>query len=87
MIQFRLHWQPRALDDLADIWIRAPDRQAVNIAVDLIEAQLMANPAGWGTQLSEGLYQISIRPIRLLFTWDANQGIVKVLGARRWPVG
>lgn len=86
MSHFRLHWQPRALDDLADIWIKARDRAAVNMAVDLIEAQLTDNPTGWGTQLSEGLYQISIRPVRLLFTCDANQGIVKVLRARRWPV-
>jgi hypothetical protein len=85
MSAFRLHWQPRALDDLADIWIKASDRSAVNMAVDLIEAQLAEDPMAWGTQLSEGLYQISIRPVRLLFTCNANQHIVKVLRARRWP--
>ncbi|HET6883875.1 MAG TPA: type II toxin-antitoxin system RelE/ParE family toxin [Pirellulales bacterium] len=85
MSHFRLHWQPRALDDLADIWIKASGRAAVNMAVDLLEAQLAEDPMAWGTQLSEGLYQISIRPVRLLFTCDANQHTVKVLHARRWP--
>lgn len=86
MSRFGLYWQPSAIDDLADVWIDASDRVAVNLAVDFIEAQLAEYPAGWGTELSEGLYEISIRPLRILFTLDADQRMVKVLRARRWPV-
>lgn len=85
MSRFRLDWQPRALDDLADIWMKAPDRAAVNLAIDFLEAQLAESPAVWGRELSEGLYQITIQPVRLLFTVDTKGQIVKVLYARRWP--
>lgn len=85
MSRFRLYWQPGALDDLADIWMKASDRAAVNLAIDLLEAQLAENPTVWGKELSEGLYQISIQPVRLLFTLDAKGRIVKVLHAQRRP--
>jgi hypothetical protein len=85
MNRFRLYWQPRALDDLADIWMKASNRAAVNLSIDFLEAQLAENPAVWGRELSEGLYQIAIQPVRLFFTLDVNQLIVKVLHAHRWP--
>ncbi|HQU42946.1 MAG: hypothetical protein B7Z73_01360 [Planctomycetia bacterium 21-64-5] len=84
MKRFQIDWLPEALDGLADIWLKFPDRQAVNDVANLLEEQLEQDPLGWGTELSEGLMTIEMAPIRLIFTVDEATQVVEVLRAIAW---
>jgi ParE toxin of type II toxin-antitoxin system, parDE len=41
---FTVIWQPETENDLADLWLNAPDRDAVTRAANQIDAQLKADP-------------------------------------------
>lgn len=78
MKNFRVEWQPDAQDDLADIWLRAANRQEVTLASRLIDAKLADKPAAWGKELSEGIYRLTVSPVRVLYSIDASRQLVEV---------
>lgn len=81
MTRFDVDWLPDALDDLADIWLQASDRDAVNFAAAMIDARLAASPSEVGTAISEGLYELTVSPLRVLFVFDDAKGNVEILRA------
>lgn len=54
MTRFDVDWLPDALDDLADIWLQASDRDAVNFAAAMIDARLAASPSEWARRFPKG---------------------------------
>jgi mRNA-degrading endonuclease RelE of RelBE toxin-antitoxin system len=79
MKRYKVVWRKRALNDLADIWLRAEDRQALTEAVDRVESKLAERPREWGDELCEGLFRIVAGPVRVLFTIEEPAKTVRVV--------
>jgi hypothetical protein len=63
-------WDPAAEDELTEIWRRSPDRSAVVRAADLIDRRLCQDPHRHGIPLSEGLWEITVPPLRAYYQID-----------------
>jgi hypothetical protein len=85
MMSYSLEWDSDGLAELADIWMRATDRQAVTDAEHRIERLLAADPLGNGKLLSEGLRYIDVRPLVAYYTVDAARRHVRVEWFRYAP--
>jgi hypothetical protein len=72
-MNYTLEWVADAEDDLADAWLQADDPQAVNAAQVHIERLLARDPIGTGQHLHEGLYQIVVKPLTVLYSVDTSQ--------------
>jgi hypothetical protein len=78
MSPFDVEWPPPMLSDLADIWMKAPDRQAVTDASAEIDDLLSRDPLNHGVHLSEGLYRLRVVPLVVTFTINLAQRQVKI---------
>jgi plasmid stabilization system protein ParE len=86
MTRFTVVWSDDALDQLAEIWLNALDRDAVNNATDLVDAQLLYDPQTKGDAVSEGLRTLNVRPLHVLFSVaDEDRLVHVVLVARSNP--
>ncbi len=75
---FKVKWTKRALSDLASVWMAAADRSAVTSAQITVDRILAADPKGYGTHLSEGLWRVEVLPILVHFEIDDAAGKVRV---------
>lgn len=80
MKRFGVAWRRGALDALADAWIDAADRRAVNAAAEAIEDKLAENPTEFGDRSVEGLYLLSEPPLRIAFTINEESRTVTIDG-------
>lgn len=78
MSPFSVDWPPEILSDLADIWLQAPDRQAVTDAEASIDRLLKRGPLNYGIHLSEGLYRIEVPPLIVTYAVDTARSHVEV---------
>jgi hypothetical protein len=78
MISFTVVWHKLALDELAEIWLAAPDREAVSYAANWIDQQLARDPFGTGAQVSERSRELSVPPLHILFRIREADRIVEV---------
>ncbi|MBA4063234.1 MAG: hypothetical protein C0501_05885 [Isosphaera sp.] len=78
MDDFELRLLPAAEDDLADIWVRAPDRAAVNRADALADQLLRRDPVGNGRLVAEGLYRLTLPPLAYYYAVDTDRRLVEV---------
>ncbi len=78
MNAYFVDWPTDILPDLADVWLRAPDRRAVTNAEARIDKLLADNPIGNGRHLSEGLYQLRVPPLCVTYTVDVAQHRVEI---------
>lgn len=78
MTPFDVDWLPVAEDELARIWLRAHDRQAVSAAQARADHLLARDPVGNGRHVAEGLYAIDVPPLRLTYTIDSTTRKVEV---------
>ena len=63
-------WDTVAEDELADIWRNSPNKSMVVRAAAAIDKQLSQDPHGHGAHLSEGLWEITVPPIRVYYQID-----------------
>ena len=82
MNPFDVEWPPPILSDLADIWTKATNRQAVTDASDAIDDLLSRDPINNGVHISEGLYRLVAPPLVVCYEVDAARRRVKV--SRVW---
>lgn len=82
MTRYTVAWASGAEDDLADIWLRAGDPDAVTRAADAIDVQLAQNPGAQGIELREGLRALFIPPLRVIFAVSENDRRAEVLRVR-----
>lgn len=81
MKNYNVKWRKSALNELADIWLRAVDRDAVNRAVAEIESRLEESPSEWGRDVREGLRSFRWGPLRVLY-YIVNEGkTVRIVAA------
>jgi plasmid stabilization system protein ParE len=74
-----------ALNRLTEIWLHAPDRQAVTAAADAIEGELLIDADTKGVPYPGGRRLLRIPPLAVLFRVDPGDCKVTVLQVARIP--
>ena len=78
MNPFAVEWEPTALNGLANVWMLAPDRQAVTAASSTADLLLAREPIGNGALIQTGLYRLRIPPLGVIYSVDEVQQVVRV---------
>lgn len=79
-MSFTVVWKPRAEQNLADLWTRAPDRAALTRAVDSIEVRLRSDPTQVGESRADFKSRIVLEsPLGIAFRIHDKDRIVEVL--------
>jgi plasmid stabilization system protein ParE len=82
MTRYTVVWVRSAQDDLANLWLNAPDRNAVTTATHAIDQALGENAPSKGSDLREGLRSLFVPPLRAIFTVREDDRIAEVLRVR-----
>jgi len=85
MTRYIVTWIESAQAELAQIWIDASDRQAVTAATHAIDKELVEDAATKGSELREGLRELSVSPLRVLFIVREEDRLVEVSKVRYLP--
>jgi hypothetical protein len=83
MTRYTVVWLGSALDELAEVWTAARDRNAITTAAHIIDAELSHDALTKGVEVSEGLRAFFAPPLRILFTVVEDDRIVEVVRVRR----
>jgi hypothetical protein len=79
MSPFDVQWDRPAENELARLWTRrVADRPAITAAAAKIDRLLAQDPINNGRALSEGLYRLSIPPLKVFCSVDQKARKVKV---------
>ena len=74
---FGIEYQSAAHDDLADVWLRATDKQAVNNASFLIDQLLATVPDQVG--VAHGIFhRVTLPPLEVLYRVFPDRAVVRV---------
>lgn len=82
MNPFSVSWTDDALDSLALLWMHAANPADVSRAQVMIDSLLARGPLHHGTELSEGLRELTVPPLRVLYSVDDVQRMVDVSSVR-----
>lgn len=85
MSPFRVEWLQDAETELAAIWLRATDRQAVTAAQATIDRLLATDPLQNSTEVAEGLRKLIVGPLIVLFSVQQAKLLVEVYSVLRVP--
>ena len=77
-MRYTVVWLRSAEDELARIWMRAADQQAVQHAADQIDQVLRVSSRARGND-RKGLYQMTVLPLRVVFAVSPDDCKVSVL--------
>ncbi len=80
MSRYHVVWSAHLIEELAKIWLNAPDRAAITAAHAAIDYQLSIDPKIKSSELAEGLRKLIVPPLRVYFEIDENARVVKVTG-------
>jgi hypothetical protein len=83
MIRYTVVWVESAQNELAELWLQAPDRNTVAAATYAIDRGLAEDASGKGIELSEGLRAFFSPPLRVLFSVREDDRVVEVLCVRQ----
>jgi len=83
MTRYTVVWHDSTLDELAEIWVKARDRNAVTAAAHIIDVELSDDAETKGVEVSEGLRAFFAPPLRILFNVDEGDRLVEVACIRR----
>jgi len=78
---FRVRWKRSAVNELANLWIRADSvqRQAITTASHLIDQRLQADPYAEGESRPGGRRVLLVAPLGITFRIEADGQTVSVL--------
>jgi hypothetical protein len=79
MAKFTVVWSDDALDELAELWLKARDRQSISKSVAFIDAQLAGNPELKGKHILHGIRDLPVYPLRVLFTVSEADRLARVV--------
>jgi plasmid stabilization system protein ParE len=82
-MRFTVVWSPSASQDLADIWIRAGDRNAVARAADALDNALARDPSIQGESRQPGVRVTFAEPLGINFEVNHADRQVRVLAVWR----
>ena len=83
MIRCTVVWVQDAQNDLAELWLLGPDRDAVTAAAHAIDQEFTDDAPEKGIELSEGLRAYFSPPLRVLYTVREDDRLVEVLRVKR----
>jgi hypothetical protein len=75
-------WSAAGIDQLAQLWIEANDRSAVNAAAADIDRELAGKPEVKGEAVHEGLRAFESVPLYVLYTASEPDRMVRVVRVR-----
>jgi plasmid stabilization system protein ParE len=78
MTRYTVTWHPRARDELARIWLRAPDRTAVSVAANRIDTLLGGDPEKCGAEFYGDRLLVEL-PLAVTFAVFPEDRSVQVL--------
>jgi hypothetical protein len=67
-----------AEDQLAEIWLHAPDQRAVTAAQAAIERTLARDPLAHGQEVREGLRKLTVAPLTVYYEVRPAQKVVEI---------
>jgi hypothetical protein len=82
MSRYTVTWLKDIEGDLASLWIGSPDRHSVATAANAIDAELASDPESKGGVVSEGLRNLHVSPLYILFTLREPDRLVEVVSIR-----
>jgi len=81
---YEVNWIPDAEKDLAEIWLAAPDRNAVTRAAHLLDEALLRNPLAAGESRQSTVRRIAFEfPLGIEFEVIVDDQKVRVLAVWR----
>jgi hypothetical protein len=83
MTRYTVVWHDSTIDELAEIWMAARDRNSVTTAAHIIDFELSSDAETKGVEVSEGLRAFFAPPLRILFAIDDGDRLVEVVRVRR----
>ena len=84
MTRYTVVWHQEAHDELARLWLEAPDRNAMGLAANAIDRHLAGDASEKGIAVPDGLRQLTISPLRVIFAVSEPDRMVKILVVARW---
>jgi len=83
-MKYRVRWERRALDELADQWLQAESakREAITAAVPRIDRRLQADAVNEGESRADGRRIMFEPPLAVTFRIEADGRTVSVLHVR-----
>jgi hypothetical protein len=85
MNPYTVEWLPGAEQELADIWLAAPDRSAVTRAEATITRLLARDPLHSGVEVAEGLRKLIVDPLMLFYSVQQANRKVEVSKVALYP--
>jgi plasmid stabilization system protein ParE len=85
MSRFTVIWTDGALNELTQIWLDAgpgPGREAVTAASNAVDEYLAVDPQTRGRPTEEGLRELDIPPLSVLFTVSEEDRTARVVIVR-----
>jgi hypothetical protein len=82
MTRYTVTATPKAENDLANLWLQAPDRAAVAAAADTIDRLLRDDATQRGGTATHGLRQLIIPPLIADFSVEENDRMVTIWSIR-----
>lgn len=83
MIRCTVVWVESSQNELAELWMDGPGRDAITAAARDIDQALAIDPQNKGSELSEGLRAMFSPPLRVIFAVRPDDRIVEVLRVKR----
>ena len=78
MSRYAVRWLEDAENELADIWLNAPDRRAITTAQAAVDRLLAASPMSQGIELAEGLRRLTVAPLTVFYSIRQAERLVEV---------
>ena len=76
-MNYQIIWMPRALQELAAIWLATANRNAVTAASNAIDLELAARPHTTGRLLFDTVYEYDLPPLGVEFeVIDADRQVL-----------
>ena len=72
-------WRPAALEQLAEFWVSAADRQAITNAADDVDRKLRRDPVDQGESRDQNRRVFYVSPLAVMFEIDDDDRKVHVL--------
>jgi plasmid stabilization system protein ParE len=80
---FEVFWKSRASGQLADIWVKSSNRNAITAAVDSIDRELRSDPFGQGESREDNDRLFVFAPLVVDFRVIEEDRRVEILAVRQ----
>ena len=78
MNRYTVVWEPDADNDVAELWMAAPNPDAVTSAIHRVIAYLSHEPEDCGEELREGLRVLNVPPLRVIYSVRPEDRLVEI---------